>query len=1480
MLTVEQRIGPYEVLSLLGAGGMGQVYRARDTRLGRDVAIKVLHEDVAGDPDRLRRFEQEARAVAALNHPNILTVHDVGTQDGAPYVVTELLEGQSLRVVTLERLPTQRQVLGWAVQTAQGLAAAHRKGIVHRDLKPENLFLTTDGRIKILDFGLAKQLDAAPAGTQEDTAAGDVTKPGMVMGTVAYMSPEQAQALPVDARSDIFSLGVVMYELLSGRHPFRRDTLGATLSAILQQTPPPLTSADPTIPRALDGIVSRCLEKRREERFQGAHDLGLALETLLAAPAGSVALDEVEERSPYPGLASFTEKDASVFFGREAEVKALWERIRSRQLLAVIGPSGAGKTSFVRAGVIPARPRGWGAVWTTPGPRPALNLSQALVPELAGDTEAMSDLLRGIAEVTESGASERVVAAARRWRTRHGEALLVLDQFEELFTLSAPETQARFAALLARLVEDAGVHVLLSLRDDFLIRCSEHEAFASVFESLTPLPALTREGLRRALVEPAEKRGYRFDDDALIDEMVGYVEGERAALPMLAFTVSRLWEKRDRERKLLTHQAYEEIGGVAGALAQHAEATLERIGSERWDVVREIFRNLVTAQGTRAVIDRQDLLSIFPDRSVAEEVLRKLGEARLLTFYEVEGREGEPGHHRVEVAHESLLKAWPRLVRWQTQDEEGALLRDQLKQAAHLWEEKGRTGDLLWTGTAYQEFDLWRARYPGALTAVEEQFARGMADKARRKKRIMRAATAAVVIGLAAVAIAVGISRQKAVDAARRAEASKLLAIGQERLAADPTEALAYVTASLELSDTREARLFALKTLWEAPPVLEFSAQAQNFNVWTPKFSPDGRQLAAGAYDTDAHVLREDGSLAGSLPGHWGIPHWVGDRLVLDEDRRASVWSLRDSKLERTLDFGGLTFVADIDGRIFGATEVGGENGQPRETLLRSWAPGEEGLIELGRVPRELGAWGPGGRTRLYTKGATLLARPVPISSGSADIVIGEHPPEIVELRPTRNGAVTINRAKEMRLWTLEPGKKPRFEDILAPHGADPPTPQLNDRWLFQRGDQNLRLWERDWWSAARPLVLRRDVSWYAARWSWHPGGDWLVAATNVYSRLTFWPLGARFPRVVDGFKNHGKLMAFSADGRWLVTSWPDGFRLWPLAPGSTTPRTLAVPGLGRDEPSAFALDPGGRFLFCGGTTIWVVPLDGRPPVKLEGFKQVPFLSAAAVSPSGRYVATGYGNGDGDRTLRVWDLDKGTSRAYNIPEPPPAAGSPTPNPRERNVSSGGISSLVFADDSTLYTTGYGGIRRWNLSSGRQDVVVGPADGWFDGSVRPDLGVAIRCRFGDMGPYCAELEVYDLTRRTSRKLTAFGSRLEAGDLDATGQILVAGGADGIIRVGRISGGEPHLLVGHKGAASAMISPDRKWIASAGEDQTLRLWPMPDLDKPPLHTLPHAELIARLKSLTNLRAVRDVKAAGGWKVEDGPFPGWKDLPSWPP
>jgi eukaryotic-like serine/threonine-protein kinase len=362
-LAAGTKLGPYEVLSPLGAGGMGEVYRARDTRLDREVAVKVLPASLARDPAALARFEREAKAVAALSHPNILAVHDFGSSGETTYAVMELLEGESLRQRLADGALPPRKAAEIAREIALGLAAAHDKGIVHRDLKPENLFLTREGRVKILDFGLARQLGLPSAGDTHSPTAAPGTEPGTVLGTVGYMAPEQLRGQPADHRSDVFSFGAVLYEMLSGRRAFLGETSIETMNAILKEDPPELSSSSRAIPPGLERIVSHCLEKKPDERFQSARDLAFDLGALSAASSvPSAAVGAVPAASRWPRRAAFA------FVGLVGLALAFWAGARMAGGHAP-GEVRLKRLTFRRGNVLDARfaPDGqtvvYGAAW-------------------------------------------------------------------------------------------------------------------------------------------------------------------------------------------------------------------------------------------------------------------------------------------------------------------------------------------------------------------------------------------------------------------------------------------------------------------------------------------------------------------------------------------------------------------------------------------------------------------------------------------------------------------------------------------------------------------------------------------------------------------------------------------------------------------------------------------------------------------------------------------------------------------------------------------------------------------------------------------------------------------------------------------------------------------------------------------------------------------------------------------------------------
>ena len=330
-LTPGTRLGVYEIIGTLGAGGMGEVYRARDARLQRDVALKILPASVAGDAGRLARFGREALALGSLAHPNILAIHDVGSENGITYTVTELLEGQTLAERMADGPLPPRKAVEYGSQIARGLAAAHDKGIVHRDLKPANVFITRDGRVKVLDFGLVRQVEPPGAESAADVTIASATMPGTVLGTMGYMSPEQVRGADVDRRSDIFAFGALLYEMLAGRRAFPQETPAETMAAILKEDPPPLPAAA-GVPPSLERVVQHCLEKRADERFQSAHDLAFALDQALGSSAADRSGSAVHVALPPPARSRRIPRAVVAALALAAGVIAGW--LLSRALAA------------------------------------------------------------------------------------------------------------------------------------------------------------------------------------------------------------------------------------------------------------------------------------------------------------------------------------------------------------------------------------------------------------------------------------------------------------------------------------------------------------------------------------------------------------------------------------------------------------------------------------------------------------------------------------------------------------------------------------------------------------------------------------------------------------------------------------------------------------------------------------------------------------------------------------------------------------------------------------------------------------------------------------------------------------------------------------------------------------------------------------------------------------------------------------------
>ena len=854
------RLGPYELIRILGRGGMGQVFVARDTKLGRLVAIKIVLD--AG-PELAARFLAEARTTARCVHENIVVIHDVAEHDGRPYMVLEYLEGETLASMLDGPLPAAR-ALELVIPVVRALVRAHEHKIVHRDLKPENVVLTDAGTIKVLDFGVAKALESA-----EVDAVGEArralpdegpkapysavqTAGDRVVGTPPYMAPEQLQGGTVDGRTDIWAVGIILHELIAGRHPLGTQLTydELLLAAIHTAEPmPSLAIAAPGAPPEVARVVDRCLAKRPSERFQSAAALLAELEAC-AAPEARPRADE--DHCPYPGLGAFQADDTDRYFGRAAEVLRAVQRLRDQPLLAIAAPSGAGKSSFVRAGLAPALARsadGWEIATTRPGREPLLALARLLgsIDELDatdGDPareRALADRLR--AEPGYLGSRLRARAA------RHGKRLLVfIDQFEELFTLVAtPEDRLATTACLAAVADhpDTPLRLVLALRSDFVDRAVEDPVFlAQLTRGLHFLGPLDRAALEEALTRPAQLAGYRFESRELVDEMLDALELTSGALPLLQFAASTLWAHRDRARHLLTAESHRAMGGLAGALATHADQVVADLTPAARAEARRVLIRLVTPDRTRALVDRAELLTTAADRALASTTIDQLAGARLLVVH-TEGAEPT-----VELVHESLLTRWPRLARWIEESKEGVAFVAELRTAARQWHERGRAPGLLWQGDALDDAAHARARHPDVEIGDRERAfldaAFAQRDRARRVRRrwtwaglaLLGVIAASAVIALWSINVAEHESRlqaerardqaERVLTAQARADAEQKERQAAQRVAADATAQVVAKDETLrEANDRLEGALLDKRAEAERANAARVRAEAE-----------------------------------------------------------------------------------------------------------------------------------------------------------------------------------------------------------------------------------------------------------------------------------------------------------------------------------------------------------------------------------------------------------------------------------------------------------------------------------------------------------------------------------------------------------------------------------------------------------------------------------------------------------------------------
>jgi hypothetical protein len=1088
---------------------MGAVYLARDVLLGRKVALKVVHPNLLATAGAVDRFLFEARATASFNHPNIVTIYGLGQVHGCPYVALEYLPGYSLRERLREGPLAVGEVVAMGRRVAEALTEAHRQGLLHCDLKPENVFLPRDGRLRVLDFGLARLVSRAPGVGAPDTSAGDGDAPAAgsgsgqrtgLRGTAAYMAPEQWTQAELTPAVDLWALGVTLFEMLTGERPFS-GSLVALYEQVTSEAVPVPSVADRKIglPGVLADLCARCLRRAPAERPTAAD----VVDALSRMSGGATRLPASDAECPYRGLQPFRRAHAELFFGRTEETAAFIERLRETALLAVVGPSGAGKSSFIQAGVAPRLETlgPWESLVLRPGAAPFAALASRLLrsPTLATDSAPAfpdGDRRQADAELTLADQLRAEPALlGRQLRQRAAERgtriLVLVDQLEEIFTLTTDAaTRRAFADALLFAADDpvGPVKIVLTIRDDFLGRLAEFEALvAEVSRGIVVIRTPGAEALAETLTEPAARVGYRFEDERLVAEMVAEVASEPAGLPLLQFAAERLWEGRDRAARVLRRTTYETIGGVAGALAEHADRVLAGLVGEASGAAREVLLRLVTTEGTRASVKDSELVAqVGPG---AAEAIEHLVAARLV----VSRRSLAEGHAttELELVHESLITRWERLRRWREESRDEVTLEQDLRDAATQWHRRGQRAEDLWRGLSLAEALDWQGRRRVPLPEDLAQFIERSDREAQHQASRLARLRLGLLGGVLLVALSIGAflwvrAKEQRTAAAREiavlAQAEARHQLGQAliegaqaaRLRGDLAEARAKLRASFEVEDSVSARALYAELLKDP---LQFRA-SEPAAVISVAVAPDGKTVATGSYDGTIRLWDWMTGSARVLRGHqkevFSLAFAPDGRFLLSGsgDGDARLWTLAGSEarvLRSHLERVHAVAVAP-DGRTVATATADGlitliplspQGGQEVRTLRGH--VGRVTTLEFAPDGRSLASAGDDRAIRIWTLASGEARRLEGHTDGVLVVAFGQHGRQLA----------SASEDQTVRIWDLATGKA----RVLEGHRGGVTALAFHPRrpWVASGGsDTTVRVWELDT-GAERVLPRHRD---------------------------------------------------------------------------------------------------------------------------------------------------------------------------------------------------------------------------------------------------------------------------------------------------------------------------------------------------------------------------------------------------------------------